>query len=65
MDMAKVKLTQISQHGELLHRYGARIQILGQKELVRPDVIEAINKAVDMTSNNKEYVSWHHLPIWS
>lgn len=52
MDMAKVKLTQIAQHGELLHRYGAKIQILGQRELVRPDVLEAIDKAVEMCSGN-------------
>jgi len=44
MDMAKIKLSQMSQHGELLDRYGAKIQILGQKELVRPDVLEAINR---------------------
>ena len=56
MDMAKVKLTQISQHGELLQRYGAKIRILGQRELVRPDVIEAINEAVELTKDNQQYV---------
>lgn len=52
MDMAKVKLTQISQHGDLMDRYGASIRILGQRELVKPDVLEAIDKAVEMTSQN-------------
>lgn len=56
MDMAKVKLTQISQHGALLDRYGAKIQILGERSLVRPDVLESIDKAVDMTSHNTQFV---------
>jgi ditrans,polycis-polyprenyl diphosphate synthase len=56
MDMAKIKLSQMSQHGELLDRYGAKIKILGQRELVRPDVLEAINHAVDLTKHNNRYV---------
>jgi ditrans,polycis-polyprenyl diphosphate synthase len=56
MDMAKVKLTQLAQHGALLERYQAKIQILGDQELVRPDVLEAINKAVDMTKSHDQYV---------
>ena len=31
MSLAKLKLTQLAQHGDLLSRYGARIQILGQR----------------------------------
>jgi len=57
MDMFKVKLSQITQHGDLLDRYGASVRILGQRELVKPDVLEAINKAVDMTRGNGESVS--------
>jgi len=57
MDMAKIKLSQMSQHGELLDRYGAKIKILGQKELVRPDVLEAINHAVELTKHNNRYYS--------
>jgi len=56
MDMAKIKLSQICQHGELLERYGAKIQILGQMDLVRPDVIETMNEAVEMTKDNNLYV---------
>ena len=56
MEMAKVKLSQLSQHGDLLDRYGARIQILGQRELVKADVLEAINRAVDLTSKNERYL---------
>src|SRR5436190_22999205 len=52
MDMAKVKLSQMAQHGDLLDRYGACIRILGQRELVKPDVLEAIDKATRMTRGN-------------
>lgn len=52
MDMAKIKLKQLVQHGDLLDRYGARIRILGQRELIKPDVLEAVDRAVEMTSKN-------------
>jgi len=55
MDMAKVKLTQICQHGELLERYGAKVQVLGEMDLVRPDVVDAMDNAVEMTKNNNQY----------
>lgn len=56
MDMAKVKLSQLAQHGELLQRYGARMEFLGQREMVRPDVLEAIDKAISLTAGNGRYV---------
>jgi ditrans,polycis-polyprenyl diphosphate synthase len=55
MDMAKTKISQMAQHGELLERYGAKIEFLGQREMVRPDVLEAIDKAIKMTSGNVTY----------
>jgi undecaprenyl diphosphate synthase len=54
MEMAKVKLTQLSQHGDLLDRYGASVRVLGRLDLVKPDVVEAIDKAVKITSGNGE-----------
>lgn len=54
MEMAKVKLFQLSQHGDLLDKYGASVRILGQRDLVKPDVLEAIDKAVELTRNNGE-----------
>lgn len=56
MEMAKVKLTQLSQHGDLLDRYGASVRILGHRDLVKEDVLEAIDKAVELTKHNGEYV---------
>jgi ditrans,polycis-polyprenyl diphosphate synthase len=55
MEMAKTKLTQLAQHGQLLDRYGASIRILGQRELVKPDVLEAIDTAIRLTKDNKRY----------
>ena len=52
MSMAKVKLSQLAQHGDLLERYGACIRILGQRELLKPDVVEAMDRAVKLTQNN-------------
>lgn len=56
MEMAKIKLTQLSQHGDLLDRYGASIRILGQRDLVKLDVLEAIDRAVELTSRNGDAV---------
>ncbi|KAJ5679364.1 hypothetical protein N7462_007608 [Penicillium macrosclerotiorum] len=56
MDMAKVKLSQMAQHGDLLDRYGAKVRVLGRLDLLKPDVLAAVNKAVDMTSRNGDRV---------
>jgi len=53
MQLAKVKLEQLSQHGDLLDRYGARVRVMGQLDLLRPDVLEAAERAMRMTSHNK------------
>jgi ditrans,polycis-polyprenyl diphosphate synthase len=53
MDMAKTRLTQLAEHGELLQRYGAKIQFLGNRDLVRPDVLEAIERAMRLTEGNE------------
>jgi ditrans,polycis-polyprenyl diphosphate synthase len=55
MAMAKLKLGQLSEHGALLDRYGASIRILGQRNYVKPDVLEAIDKAVELTAKNDKY----------
>jgi ditrans,polycis-polyprenyl diphosphate synthase len=55
MSMAKVKLQQLAEHGALLDRYGASVRILGQRELISPDVLVAVDKAVAMTAHNKKY----------
>ena len=56
MEMAKVKLSQLAQHGDLLDRYGACIRVLGQRELVKPDVLKAVDRAVTMTEHNNDAI---------
>ncbi|KAL8971704.1 MAG: hypothetical protein Q9197_003136 [Variospora fuerteventurae] len=56
MDMAKVKLAQLLQHGDLLDRYGVRIRVLGQRELIKPDLLADIDRAAKMTSRNGDAI---------
>lgn len=57
MELAKAKLEQLVKHDDLLERYGASVRVLGQRDLVRPDVLEVIDQAVNTTKHNKECVS--------
>ncbi|KAF8244179.1 Prenyltransf-domain-containing protein [Wilcoxina mikolae CBS 423.85] len=56
MEIAKIKLIQLCQHGDLLERYGASLRILGERDLVRPDVLEVIDEAVEMTKHNERSI---------
>lgn len=56
MDMANVKLAQLAQHGDILDRYGASIRFLGRKDLLRPDVVAAVDRAVELTSRNGDKI---------
>ena len=56
MEMAKLKLDQVTQHGEMLNKYGARIQVLGQHELLPQDVQDKINRAVGLSRHNDKAV---------
>lgn len=57
MQLAKVKLEQLIQHGEILERYGASVRVLGQRDLIRPDVHEVVDRAVKTTAHNNKYAS--------
>lgn len=56
MDMAKTKLVQMSAHGELFERYGAKVKILGDRSLIREDVLKQVDRAVEMTKDNGKAV---------
>lgn len=56
MEMAKMTLKQMAQHGDILDRYGAKINVLGRLELLKPDVLKAVENAVNMTSHNDKCV---------
>ncbi|RAK97612.1 undecaprenyl diphosphate synthase family protein [Aspergillus ibericus CBS 121593] len=52
MELARVQLSQMVQHGEILDRYGAKVRVLGRLDLLRPDVLAAVNRAMEVTSGN-------------
>lgn len=56
MLLAKTKLAQLVQHGELMERYDARIKICGKTSLIPEDVMEVMDKAVEATSKNDGFV---------
>ncbi|KAF4123865.1 ditrans,polycis-polyprenyl diphosphate synthase [Geosmithia morbida] len=56
MQLAKVKLEQLTTYGDVLDRYGASVRVLGQLDLVREDVLQVVDKAVARTRNNKKAV---------
>ncbi|CAJ2510763.1 Uu.00g063880.m01.CDS01 [Anthostomella pinea] len=56
MAMAKIKLEQLIQHGELLDRYGAGIRVLGERSMIPPDVLPFVDRAIEMTKHNKDAV---------
>ncbi|KAL2024057.1 hypothetical protein VTK56DRAFT_9837 [Thermocarpiscus australiensis] len=56
MQLAKLKLEQLIQHGELLERYGASVRVLGRLDLIPPDVLEVVERAVAATKHNTDCV---------
>ena len=52
MELALSKLAQSTQHGELLERYGIRFKVVGERELLVPEVVRAIERATEMTKDN-------------
>ncbi|CAH2351846.1 dehydrodolichyl diphosphate synthase complex subunit Rer2p [[Candida] railenensis] len=56
MDLAKSKLQQICQHGDLCEQYGIRIKILGNTKLLPQDVRTILRETEAMTENNTRAV---------
>lgn len=56
MELARVKMLQLSQHGDLCQRYGACIRILGRRDLLSQEVLDAVDKAEQMTAGNGDAV---------
>ena len=52
MDLAKNKLLQLCQHGDLCDQYGIRIRIIGKKDLLPKDVQEILAQTEELTKNN-------------
>lgn len=56
MELARVKMLQLAQHGDLCERYGACIRVLGRRDLLDQEVLEAVDKAERQTSGNGDAV---------
>lgn len=56
MELAKIKLEQLTKYGHILDRYGARVRVLGQRDMIRTDVLEVVDKAVARTKHNNKSV---------
>jgi len=52
MELAKDKLIEMSQKGELLDRHGVRLNIVGRRTLLPPDVQEVAAKVEEMTKHH-------------
>jgi ditrans,polycis-polyprenyl diphosphate synthase len=55
MELAKSKLEQLTTYGDILDRYGARVRVIGQRELIPDDVLQVVDKAVARTQHNTQY----------
>lgn len=56
MQLAKVKLEQLTTYGDILDRYGACVRVIGQRDMIREDVLQVVDKAVARTKHNNQYV---------
>ncbi|WVR06398.1 di-trans,poly-cis-decaprenylcistransferase [Kwoniella sp. DSM 27419] len=56
MRLAKERLAELCQHGELLEEYGVQIRFIGQTSMFPPDVREAIAEMEEMTRYHKNGV---------
>ena len=56
MELARVKMLQLSQHGDLCERYGVCIRVLGRRDLLSQDVRDAVDKAEGLTRGNGDAV---------
>ncbi|AGO12358.1 AaceriAER003Cp [[Ashbya] aceris (nom. inval.)] len=56
MELAKERVTQITQHGELAEQYGIRIRIIGDRSMLPVDVQEEMARAEKATEANTRAV---------
>ncbi|KHN97349.1 undecaprenyl diphosphate synthase family protein [Metarhizium album ARSEF 1941] len=56
MQLAKVKLEQLTTYGDILDRYGACVRVLGQRDMIREDVLQVVDRAVARTKHNDRAV---------
>jgi ditrans,polycis-polyprenyl diphosphate synthase len=54
MDIAKQRLIQICENGELAEQYGVRVRVIGNRALLPDDVRDVCEKVEDLTKNNNQ-----------
>jgi ditrans,polycis-polyprenyl diphosphate synthase len=65
MELTKSKLLQVTEHGDMAHRLGIRIKIIGDKSRLPPDVLEAADRAEEVTRDNNKAILNICLPYTS
>lgn len=53
MALAKARLLQIVEHGDLADQYGIRVRVLGDISLLPEDVADVCRQVMDITKNNR------------
>lgn len=53
MEIARTRLLELAGHGEIIARYEVRVRIVGRRELLPPDVREAVEKVENMTRSHR------------
>ncbi|PWN54099.1 Undecaprenyl diphosphate synthase [Violaceomyces palustris] len=53
MEIAKTRLLEMAGHGEVIARYKVRVRVIGRRQLLPQDVLEAVEKVEEMTRRNK------------
>lgn len=62
MDMARLRLCQIRQHGALCEKYGVRLRVVGNRKFLPVDVQQIVQETEDMTKNNTRAVLYMCFP---
>ncbi|KAL5532839.1 RER2 [Sanghuangporus sanghuang] len=56
MNLAKEKLYELCEKGNLLDKHGVRLCVVGRRSLLPPDVLKAVHKAESMTRHNNRAI---------
>lgn len=56
MEIARTRLLQICENGELADQYGVKVQVLGNRKLLPKDVYDISERVMEMTKNNTRAV---------
>lgn len=52
MNLAKTRIRELTEHGELAHKYGIRIRVIGDISLLSQDLLEELLITTNLTKNN-------------